>query len=213
MISIDNSYELLVFLKEENLLEDAPLYWWPNQSSFEIFIGAILTQNTKWTNVEQSLKNLRKMNVLSLEKLANIELDSFILAITPSGFKNQKSVRIKTICQNIINEFKTFENFASYVSREWLLKQKGIGPETADAILCYACHQESFVVDSYTSRLLKRFGYEFESYDEMKSWCEYGINENFDKIIKIYKDEVSLNLIYCRFHGKIIEYMKRNPKD
>ena len=213
MTNISNAYDLFKFLKDQNLLEGSSLYWWPATSNFEILIGAILTQNTKWTNVEKSLSNLKKLNVLSLEKLANIELEPFILAITPSGFKNQKSVRIKKLCQNIIDEFETFENFCLNVDREWLLQQKGIGPETADAIICYACHQESFVVDSYTARLLKRFGYEFDSYDEMKSWCEYGINENFDKISKLYNNEVSLNLIYCRLHGKIVEYMKSNPKD
>lgn len=213
MNSICDSYDLFVFLKEKKLLEDAPLYWWPNQSEFEILIGAILTQNTKWVNVEKSLENLRKLGVLSLEKLATIDLETFIVAITPSGFKNQKSSRIKKLCQNILEQFGSFELFCSEVTREWLLEQKGIGTETADAIICYACHQESFVVDSYTARLLKRFGFEFESYDELKLWCEYGINENFDKISKLYKDEVSLNLIYCRFHGKIVEYMKSNPKD
>ena len=213
MTDLQNSYDLFLFLKSKKLLEDAPLYWWPSKSDFEVLIGAILTQNTKWVNVEKSIANLKELNALSLEKLAAIDLNTFIVAITPSGFKNQKSVRIKQLCQNIIEEFGNFENFCNEVSREWLLAQKGIGPETADAIVCYACHQNSFVVDSYTNRLLKRFGYEFESYDELKAWCEYGINENFDKITKLYNNEVSLNLIYCRFHGKIVEYMKSNPKD
>lgn len=213
LTDIQNSYDLFVFLKNKNLLENASTYWWPSNSDFEVLIGAILTQNTKWLNVEKSIANLKTLNVMSLEKLAHIDLDTFIVAITPSGFKNQKSVRIKQLCQNIIEEFGDFEYFSKQVTREWLLSQKGIGPETADAIICYACHQNSFVVDSYTNRLLKRFGYEFESYDELKAWCEYGINENFDKIIKLYNNEVSLNLIYCRFHGKIVEYMKSNPKD
>jgi endonuclease-3 related protein len=66
------------------------------------------------------------------------------------------------------------------------------------------------VVDSYTNRLVKIFDYEFESYDDLKEWLEYGINENFDKITKMYPYEINLNLIYCRFHGKIVEYMKKN---
>ena len=208
MSSISNSYELLLFLKEQKLLEDAPEYWWPASSDFEVLIGAILTQNTKWVNVEQSLANLKRLDVLSLEALAKIDLPLFIEAITPSGFKNQKSVRIKTLCQNIIDEFGEFETFSQNVTREWLLEQKGIGPETADAVLCYACHQEEMVVDSYTNRLLKSFGYEFESYEDLKLWLEYGINENFDKISKLYENSVSVNKVYCRLHGKIVEYMK-----
>ncbi len=210
MNQIENSYDLLVFLKEKNLLENAGEYWWPNKNDFEIFIGAILTQNTKWENVEKSLENLRSLKLLSLDALIGVDLDIFIKAITPSGFKNQKSIRIKQIAKNIIEEFGSFESFCELVNREWLLEQKGIGPETADAILCYACHQEFMVVDKYTQRLVSYFGYEFESYEDLQAWCEYGINENYDKISELYGFEISLNKLYCRFHGKIIEYMKQN---
>ena len=209
--SISNSYELFLFLKEQNLIDNKYKYWWPNNSDFEIFIGAILTQNTKWVNVEKSLQNLKDLDALSLKGLVKIDIDVLIQAITPSGFKNQKASRIKKISQNILDRFYDFDNFCKNVSREWLLEQKGIGLETADAILCYACHKEEMVVDSYTNRLLKSFGYEFESYEDLKLWLEYGINENFDKIISLYTYEISLNMIYCRFHGKIIEFMKK-PK-
>lgn len=208
MISIENSFELLKFLKEENLLENHPEYWWPSASDFEIFIGAILTQNTKWTNVEKSLENLRKLDLLALEKLENVDLSLLIEAITPSGFKNQKAIRIKKIAQNILQEYNSFENFCENTNRDWLLEQKGIGPETADAILCYSCHQEFMVVDKYTQKLVSHFAYEFESYEDLQAWCEYGINENYDKIIKLYGYEISLNKLYCRFHGKIVEFMK-----
>jgi len=212
LIKISNSYDLFLFLKEQKLLNDEYEYWWPNNNNFEILLGAILTQNTKWTNVEKSLVNLRELNIDSLEKLSNINLEELIVAITASGFKNQKSVRLISLAKNIINDFENFENFCLNVDRTWLLKQKGIGPETADAILCYSCRQEYLVVDSYTHRLLKRFGYEFETYEELQAWCEYGINENYDKIARLYNCEVSLNKIYARFHGKVIEFMKRNPK-
>ena len=207
---ISNSFELLEFLKNQNLLENHPEFWWPSVSEFEILIGSILTQNTKWTNVEISLENLRKLDVLSLEALSNIDIDIFIIAITPSGFKNQKSLRIKQLAKNILEEFDSFENFCQNVSKDWLLAQKGIGLETADAILCYACHQEFMVVDKYTQRLVSHFGFEFESYEDLQAWCEYGINENFDKISKLYGYEISLNKLFCRFHGKIIEFMKSN---
>jgi len=206
--SILDSYDLFVFLKDKNLIETKYKYWWPRNDDFEIFLGAILTQNTKWINVEKSLENLSRLNLLDLEKLIEVDIDILIHAITPSGFKNQKSIRIKKICQNIIEEFGDFETFKENVCRDWLLSQKGIGAETADAILCYSCHKEQMVVDSYTNRLLKTFGYEFESYDELKAWLEYGINENFDKIESLYDYDVSLNMIYCRFHGKIVEFMK-----
>lgn len=210
--SILNSFDLFLFLKEKNLIDEKYRYWWPTNGDFEVFIGAILTQNTKWINVEKSLANLQNLQSLELEKLANIDIDVLISAITPSGFKNQKSVRIKKVCQNIIDEFGDFENFKKEVCRDWLLSQKGIGQETADAILCYSCHKEEMVVDSYTNRLLKSFGFEFENYEELKVWLEYGINENFDKIDALYDYDISLNMIYCRFHGKIVEFMKNQKK-
>jgi len=209
---LTNSYELLLFLKEKNLLERSPTFWWPNYGTFETVIGAILTQNTKWTNVEKSLENLKKYHLHTFEALSCADLPLLIQAITPSGFKNQKAVRLKLLCQNIQSSFNSFENFQNGVSRTWLLSQKGIGEETADAILCYACKKEEMIVDKYTQKLLNSFGFEFESYEELKHWCEYGINENFDKIIQLYGYEITLNQLYCRFHGKIVEFMKQNPR-
>ncbi len=212
MTEISNSYELLVFLKNQNLIDENLENWWPNDNQFEIFLGAILTQNTKWINVEKSLENLRNLNINSLEDIIALDIDIFINAIAPSGFKNQKSKRIKQIAKNILEYFGSFDNFCENVSREWLLLQKGIGPETADAILCYACMQDYMVVDSYTNRLLKSFGYEFESYEDIQTWLVYGINENYDKIITLYGYEISLNQLYSRLHGKIVEYMKQKPR-
>lgn len=207
-----NSFELLCFLKNKHLLEYSPEFWWPNYGTFETVVGAVLTQNTKWTNVEKSLDNLKKYELLSLESLAQSDLPLLIHAITPSGFKNQKGARLKQLCQNIQTTFSDFETFQQKVSRLWLLKQKGVGEETADAILCYGCKKEEMIVDKYTHRLVKEFGFEFESYEELKHWCEYGINENFDKIIQLYGYDITLNQIYCRFHGKIVEFMKQNPR-
>lgn len=212
MIEISDSFDLLKYLKSQNLLERFPEFWWPSSSDFEVLIGAILTQNTKWENVEKSLENLKRLNLLSLEALIEVDLNILINAITPSGFKNQKAVRLKLLAKNIIEEFFDFDNFKQSVSREWLLEQKGIGQETADAILCYSCHQEFMVVDKYTQRLVSQFGYEFETYEDLQAWCEYGINDNLDKIFDLYGYEISLNKLYCRFHGKIVEYMKTRNK-
>ena len=212
MTEINNSYDLLVYLKNQDLIPHNLEYWWPNNNDFEILLGSILTQNTKWQNVEKSLENLRNLDLLSLEKISEVELSLLVEAITPSGFKNQRAKRLILLAKNILDEFGSFNSFKENVTRDWLLNQKGIGPETADAILCYSCHQEYMVVDSYTNRLLKRFGYEFESYYDIQTWIVYGINENYDKIAKLYGYEISLNKLYARFHGKIVEFMKRNPK-
>ena len=202
---ISNSYELLMELRKLNLLENKPKYWWPNAGSFEVIIGAILTQNTKWEKVEKALLNLKKY---SLEDIASLDANYLASLIKSVGFYNQKAKRLIILSRNILREFGDFENFKDNVSREWLLKQKGIGFETADSILCYGCFREIMVVDSYTKRLLKRYGYEFESYDEMREWCERGVEENWDKLSSFYEND--LNLCFARFHGKIVEFMKNN---
>jgi len=203
-MEFSNSYELLIELRRKKFLQNSPKYWWPNVGSFEVVVGAILTQNSKWEKVEKALENLTN---ISLEKLA--EFNEFELAqkINSVGFYNQKAKRLILVSKNILKEFGSFEEFQENVTREWLLTQKGIGLETADSILCYACFRERMVMDSYTKKLLKKKGFEFETYDEMKEWFENGIIENWDKIDNFYEN--NLNLCYARFHGKIVEFMKK----
>lgn len=207
-----NSYELLLYLKKRELLKDSHEYWWPSHGCIQTVLGAILTQNTRWTNVETSLQNLKNIKLTTLEDIANADIEALTLAITPSGFKNQKAQRLTLLCKNILNTFKDFKTFQAEVDRKWLLEQKGVANETADAILAYACAKDEMVVDKYTKRLLCHFGLEFKNYEELKKWCEYGINQNFDNIVQLYGYEITLNKIYCRFHGKIVEFMKQNPR-
>ena len=207
-MEFSNSYELLIELREKNLLKDKPKYWWPNYSTFEVVVGAVLTQNTKWENVEKALENWKVENgEWRVEDVASFDPLYLSEIIKPAGFYNQKAKRLIALSRNILRDFGDFETFKEEVSREWLLSQKGIGFETADSILCYACGREVMVVDSYTKRLLKKNGYEFESYDELREWCERGIEENWDKVAEFYEND--LNLCYARFHGKIVEFMKK----
>ena len=110
------------------------------------------------------------------------------------------------LAKNISEEFYTFKNFQENVSREWLLDQKGIGFETADAILCYVCFREVMVVDKYTQRLLAKKGMEFFEYEDIQNYLQQGIIENFNLIAN--ENENNLNLCFARFHGMIVEYMK-----
>ncbi len=114
------------------------------------------------------------------------------------------------LCANILDDYGTFEVFQNEVTRDWLLAQKGIGMESADSILCYGCGREVFVVDSYTHRLLEAFGYNFESYMQIQTWMQEGIEANLDKITKMYDTEMTLHTIYARFHGKIVEFAKEH---
>lgn len=210
-----DSYDLFLRLQEKDLLKDSPLYWWPNFHSFEVVIGAILTQNTKWENVVKSLKNLQNSLVLSrnddqsLHNLAQSNQDFIASCIVPSGFFRQKSIRLILLAQNILRDFGSFDSFMREVSREWLLGQKGIGFESADSILNYACDRDIMVVDKYTHKLVASLGFDFGDYESLREWCEDGIRNNFEQLARKYK---SLSLVFARFHGKIVELSKRKMK-
>ena len=208
---LKNSYGLLYGLKKMGYLKsDRDPLWWPNSGTEDVIFGAILTQQTKWEKVEESLANLRKAGLDKLESLADADTKIIASLIKPSGFYNTKAQRLKMLCRHILEDFGSFEDFQDKVGREWLLKQKGIGMESADSILCYGCRREVFVVDSYTGRLLEAFGYCFESYGEIQEWIVEGLEENFDKIHALYGREVSRHQLYARLHGKIVEFAKEN---
>ena len=193
------SLEIYDYLCKENLLQNSPKYWWPNAGTFEVVVGAILTQNTTWKNVEKSLKNLE--GFLDLDSFISLHGETLKDKIRPSGFYNQKAPRLLTLAQNIKERFGDFTSFQKEVTREWLLLQHGIGQESADAILCYACLRDEMVVDAYTKRLLKSFHIEFKSYKAYKEFLQEGFKEAFTC--------KELPLIYARYHGMIVEYNKR----
>lgn len=206
-----DSFELLKSLKKCELIsQDSEKLWWPNSGTFEVVVGTILTQQARWEKVEKSLDNLRDKDMLCLESIAKLDLKELSQLIKPSGFYNTKAKNLKKLCQNILEEFGCFKEFTLLVDRDWLLMQKGIGQESADSILCYACKQEVMVVDSYTNRLLQKLGYEFHNYDEIQEWLVLGINSNLKKINILYNKEIPLNIVYARFHGKIVEFCKKN---
>lgn len=137
-----------------------PRHWWPADSPFEVIIGAILTQNTSWNNVERAIKALKEKNLLDPLKLYKAEEGLLAKTIKSSGFFNIKAKRIKNF---IVFLFKNYQGsiekmFLETLTplREKLLKINGIGPETADSILLYAGEKPIFVVDTYTKRILTR---------------------------------------------------------
>ena len=210
---MNNSYTLWLALKKLDLLKKSPPNWWPHCGTFEVVVGAILTQQTKWENVEKALRNLKDANLLSLETLSQTPIMIVEESIKPSGYYKKKAKVLHTLCGAILETFGDFSSFKKSVSREWLLSQKGIGFESADAILCYACQRDVMVIDNYTNKMMQGFGYEFDSYDDLQEWMVRGIEEHYSEIRKIYGEEVSLFTIYSRFHGKIVEYTKHNGQD
>lgn len=208
LTSIQNSFDLLAFLKAQNLLDSSPPLWWKNAGTFEVVVGAILTQNTNWKNVELSLESLARLDLLGLESIANCDLIVLQNAIKASGFFRQKSIRLQHLAQNILSDFGDFNGFAENVSREWLLNQKGVGKESADSILNYACLREVMVADKYTQRLLGECGFEFYEYDDIADFLRSGIVENYERVTLLYGREIPLYEVYARFHGKIVEWSK-----
>ncbi|WP_104721504.1 3-methyladenine DNA glycosylase [Helicobacter mesocricetorum] len=211
-MKIQNSFDLLCFLKQKGYLKNPSCaLWWPNSGEFEVLVGAILVQNTKWEQAFKILQRLKTHHLLSLESLANTPLYSLQSLMQDLGLFRQKSKYIVLLSQNILKDFGDFATFKAEVPREWLLSQKGIGNETCDSILCYGLLREEMVVDAYTFRLLQSLGYTLESYEEIKQWLIDGIVENYDKVCQLYKEEILLSKLYARFHGKIVEYSKENP--
>jgi endonuclease-3 related protein len=134
--------------------------WWPADSQFEVIVGAILTQNTAWTNVEMALANLREAGALTIEAIRRISLAELEELIRPAGFYRQKAARLKTFVSWLDGTYEGSldEMFRqpTMVLRAQLLEINGIGPETADSILLYAGQHEIFVVDAYTRRIFER---------------------------------------------------------
>lgn len=210
---MNNSFELLVALKNQGYFKSTrDALWWPRSGTFWVVVGAVLTQQTKWEKVEKSMENLEHLGINSLEKLATLDVERLSTAIQPSGFYNTKAKNISLLSHAILNEFGSFEAFCENVDREWLLAQKGIGEESADSILCYACKQEAMVVDAYTARLLSGFGYSFESYEALQEWMVEGLLGNVSRINQLYGKEIMLSELYARFHGKIVEFCKENSR-
>lgn len=137
-----------------------PQYWWPAQSPFEVIVGAILTQNTNWTNVERALHNLKSKRLLSSEVLHKLSVPQLASLIRPAGYFNVKARRLKNFLDFFLREFggsvTRMKKVRVDVLRQKLLSVNGIGPETADSIILYALNKPVFVVDAYTKRILTR---------------------------------------------------------
>ncbi len=175
-------------------------YWWPGDTGLEVVIGAILTQNTNWTNVEKAIKNLKAAKVLTLKKLYEIDIDGLAELIRPSGYFNVKAKRLKHFIEWLFLNYKGSLSKLfklDYTSlREQLLSVNGIGRETADSIILYAAEKPTFVVDTYTKRVLVRHGLITEDYD-------------YDAIKAVFEDNLPKDMsLYNEYHALIVRVGK-----
>jgi endonuclease III related protein len=147
-----------------NAMLDAlgPSRWWPGDTPFEVAVGAILTQNAAWINVERAIGNLKSASVLDPETLYALPEERLAELVRPAGYFRLKASRLKHFLAFLKNEcafnLNALAAFEVMQARDMLLGVKGIGPETADSILLYACEMPVFVVDAYTGRILSRHG-------------------------------------------------------
>lgn len=178
--------------------------WWPGQTPFEVMVGAVLTQNTNWTNVEKAIRALKDADALDARAIAAMDLECLQALIRPSGYYRQKSVRLRRLAEWLIErgggEPEGLAGIATETLREEFLSLRGIGPETADSILLYALGRPTFVVDAYTKRIAARHRLIDPDcgYYELKDLFETALPRDLD----LYKD----------YHGQIVELAKRHCK-
>jgi endonuclease-3 related protein len=153
-----------------------PQNWWPAESTLEVMVGAVLTQNTNWQGVEKALANLKGNDLLTPGKLHSLPTEDLARLIKPAGYFNLKARRLKNLIEFLIEvysaDFDTMGQVETGRLRQELLEVNGVGPETADSILLYALQRPVFVVDTYTYRIMNRHGLigEDVSYDELQEF-------------------------------------------
>lgn len=153
-----------------------PRHWWPGESPFEVMVGAILTQNTAWANVEKAIINLKRENVLTPKRLYQISPTQLAQWIRPAGYFRVKTKRLRSFLKFFLEKYQgnvsKMKKVDLPILREELLAVHGIGPETADSILLYALEKPIFVVDAYTKRILNRhyLSTEDADYEELQEF-------------------------------------------
>jgi len=181
-----------------------PQKWWPADSPFEVMVGAVLTQNTNWANVERAIRNLKDSGVLDIEKLSQMETKTLACLIRPAGYYNIKATRLKNFIEFLVKRYGGDLDllFSEDTERlqEALLSVKGIGKETADSILLYAAKRPVFVIDAYTYRILFRHGLveEHVSYEEMQALFLENLDHDEALFNEFHALIVQAGKTYCR---------------
>ena len=179
-----------------------PRHWWPAETAFEVVVGAVLTQNTAWVNVERAIGNLRHAEALNAEAILNLPEPALAALIKPSGYFNVKAKRLRAACYwwQELHSAGGATQLSTEALRESVLATKGIGPETADDILLYAFDRPVFVVDAYTRRSFQRLGLPHfdRPYEELRAWVEAALAADVPELKQAHALLVELGKHYCR---------------
>jgi endonuclease-3 related protein len=186
-----------------------PQHWWPAEGPFEVMVGAILTQNTNWQNVEKAIAALKKNKVLSPKKLNRMPQKKLAKLIRPAGYFNIKAKRLKNFLkfylQNYGADVRKMRAVRAHALRNELLSVNGVGEETADSILLYALNKPAFVVDAYTKRIFSRHRFLPKDTD-------------YQDTQKLFMQNLKVNVqLFNEYHALLVRLgkdfcLKRNPK-
>ncbi len=178
-----------------------PQHWWPGNSPFEVMVGAVLTQNTSWTNVEAALHNIKQADLLDCKKIIALPQQQLATLLRPVGYFNIKAKRLQSYCDwyHQSGQFRKLNKLDTATLRRQLLAVHGVGPETADDILLYAFGREVFVIDAYTRRLFERLGLVTgtETYETLRELFETKLNRQQNKA-----------QLFNEYHGLIVHHAK-----
>ncbi len=178
-----------------------PQQWWPGDTPFEIMVGAVLTQNTSWTNVVKGIENLKANQALDPQAIVDTHAKRLAKWLTPVGYFNVKARRLKNYCTWYLHagQFEELAKQDTHTLRESLLSVNGVGPETADDILLYAFDRPVFVIDAYTRRLFSRLAYvsEAEKYESLRASFENKLQKQNDKV-----------RLFNEYHALIVNHAK-----
>jgi endonuclease-3 related protein len=185
-----------------------PQHWWPGETPFEVMVGAILTQNTAWSNVEKAIANLRANNALNAEAIAAAPLAQLAEWLRPSGYFNVKAERLQHFCRWLLEPGRRqqLEQLATDELRHALLSVKGVGRETADDMVLYAFDRPVFVIDAYTRRLFSRLGLITgeDGYETLRALVEEAFGRSQEQ-----------TALFNEFHALIVahakEYCRKRP--
>jgi endonuclease-3 related protein len=179
-------------------------HWWPGETPFEIAVGAILTQNTNWGNVEKAIGNLKRKHALSATVIDKMPVERLAALIRPAGYFNVKAKRLKSFIGFLVGGYggsiKRMKHEDPNPLREKLLRVNGIGPETADSILLYALEKPVFVIDAYTKRVLSRhdiMGHE-KSYNEFQDLFHSALKRDVRFFNEYHALFVRLGKTHCK---------------
>lgn len=181
-----------------------PQHWWPGETPFEVAVGAILTQNTNWGNVEKAIGNLKQQKALRAKHLYDMPHERLAALIRPAGYFNVKTKRLKEFLSFLLNHYRgsiaRMKDEDIHSLRHSLLNVKGIGPETADSIILYALEKPVFVIDAYTKRVLVRhkLAPEQATYHELQELFHHNLPTDVQLFNEYHALFVMVGKHYCK---------------